>query len=298
VTFTTSGGVVSGNLPGIAPSATVACTLVNQPLTTLTLVKSVAFGAAAATDWALSATGPAGALAGPNGRTGTAATTAVPVTPGRAYRLAESGGLATYVQTGPWTCVDAAGAAVAVSGAGDVTLATGAAVTCTVANATATITLLAQVIPPGGGLVPSAWTVTAAPAPFAGGTLATQTRTGADYDPVAGNRASTFEVRPGHGYTLSEAVTATGSRLSYQLLRLERLDGTTWVPVSGAGITAPAAGQTAVYRFVNAPVAPPRLPVTGGMGADAFLLAGSAVLALVLAAAVARVRLRRGRWGS
>jgi LPXTG-motif cell wall-anchored protein len=294
VTFATANGVVSGTLTGIAPSAVVACTLVNQPVTSLTLVKTVSSGSAAATDWTLTATAPTGALAGPTGRTGTAATTNVPVSPARPYRLSETGTNAAYVQVGAWRCVEATGAEVAVTTASDVTVRTGAAVTCTVTNATATLTLLKDVTTPSTGFVPSTWTVTATPAALTGATLPTQSRVGAAYEPVAGNAASTVEVRPGHGYTLSEAPTVAGTRLAYQTLRLERLDGSTWTTVAGRAITAPAAGQNAVYRFVNAPVAGPVLPLTGGVGADAFVIAGGLLLALTVAGAVIHRRRRGG----
>lgn len=297
VSFTTTGGVVSGSLPGVAPSATVACTLINQPVTSLTLVKSVPFGSAAATDWVLTATAPtspAGALPGPTGRTGTAAVTNVPVSPARAYRLSETGGSAAYVQVGAWRCVQSTGAEVAVTATSDVTLPTGAAVTCTVTNATATMTVLKDVVTPSAGFQPSTWTITATPAALTGGTLPTQSRVGAAYDPVAGNAASTFEVRPGHGYTLSEAPTQSGTRLAYQTLRLERLDGTTWTTVDSRAIVAPSAGQNVVYRFVNAPVTGPVLPLTGGVGADSFLLAGALLLALTVAGALIHRRRRGG----
>ncbi|MCJ1709487.1 LPXTG cell wall anchor domain-containing protein [Microbacterium sp. VKM Ac-2923] len=294
VTFTTTGGVVSGTIAGVGPSAVVACTLVNQSITSLTLVKTVSSGSAPATDWTLSATAPTGALAGPTGRTGSAAATNIPVSPGRAYRLAETGTNAAYVQVGAWRCVESTGAEVTVTAAGDVTLRTGAAVTCTATNATATMTVLKDVTAPSPGFVPSTWTVTAAPAALAGASLPTQSRVGAAYDPVAGNAASTFEVRPGHGYTLSEAPTVSGTRLAYLTLRLERLDGSTWTTVAGRSVTAPAAGQSVIYRFVNAPVVGPVLPLTGGVGADTFVIAGGLLLALAVAGALIHRRRRGG----
>lgn len=294
VSFATAGGVVSGGITGVGPSAIVVCTLVNQPITSLTLVKTVSSGSVAATDWTLSATAPTGALAGPTGRTATAATTNVPVSPARPYRLAETGTNAAYVQVGAWRCVESTGAEVAVTTASDVTLRTGAAVTCTVTNATATLTLLKDVTAPSPGFMPATWTVTAAPAALSGATLPTQSRVGAAYDPVAGNAASTFEVRPGHGYTLSEAPTVPGTRLAYTTLRLERLDGSTWTAVTGRSVTAPAAGQGAIYRFVNAPVVGPVLPLTGGVGADAFVIAGGLLLALTVVGALIHRRRRGG----
>ncbi|MET0448686.1 MAG: hypothetical protein ABW004_09775, partial [Aeromicrobium sp.] len=289
VTFSTSQGVVSGTIANTQSASTVACTLTNRPVAALTLVKSVSFGAAPPTDWVLSATGPAGALPGPSGRTGTAGATGAAVTPGVPYRLAETGGSLLYQQSGAWQCVSSGGQTVPVTAAGDVTLAQGAAVTCTVVNATATLTVVKDVIDPQPGFTPSQWTLTATPATFAGGALPTTSRPGASYS-AAGNPANTFDVRPGHAYTLSERPNTPGSRLAYRTLRLERLQGTTWVTVPSATITAPAAGQTAVYRFVNAAVQPTVLPLTGGMSSDLLYLAGASVLAGGLLAAVLRLR--------
>ncbi|WP_020424293.1 prealbumin-like fold domain-containing protein [Microbacterium yannicii] len=294
VTFTTSAGVVRGSITAVQSASAVACTFVNNPVAVLTLAKEVGFGSAMASDWTLSATAPAGALTGPAGRSGTSGVSAVPVTPGVPYRLAETGGTALYVQVGGWRCLTSTGATVPVTAAGDVTLPQGASVTCTVVNSTATITLLKQVQNPQPGFEPDDWTVTATPAALAGASLPTSSRPGAEYVP-GGNAASTFEVRPGHGYTLSEEVTAVDSRLAYRTLRLERLDSNGWTPVASRAITAPAPGQNATYRFVNAPLAPTTLPLTGGPSADAFLISGSVVLALALAWALWHRRRVRGR---
>lgn len=294
VTFTTSGSIVSASIPGVAASATVACTIVNRPAANLSLTKVVSFGSAVPSDWVLSAAAPAGstALAGPRGRSGTGAVSAVPVTPGIPYRLSESGPLTTYVQVGEWRCVDANGTAVPVSAAGDVTLTAGADVTCSVTNATATLTVVKEVVGAQDGFRPADWTITATPDAFSGGTVPTQSRPGAAYAPE-GNASSTFEVRPGHGYTLSEEPTRSGSRLAYQTLRLERLVGSTWTAVPSATIVAPAPGENAVYRFVNAPVQPTTLPLTGGTGADAFLIAGAGLMGLVAIAIFLRTMRRR-----
>lgn len=290
-TFSQAGSVVSASLTGIASASAVECTIVNRPTSSLTLVKSIGSGSAMPTDWVLTATAQSGALPGPSGRSGTAAVSGVPVTPGATYRLAESGGPLTYVQTGSWQCRTATGATVAVTDAGDVVPVAGAAITCTVTNATATITLVKQVQNPRPGFQVGDWRLTATPAAIAGGTLPTESRFGAEYN-AQGNPASTFEVRPGHGYTLSEAATDPARRLAYQELRLERLVGGTWTTVPSRTITAPAAGQTAVYRFVNAPVTPTRLPLTGGASADAFFIGGSAALASALALALWHTRRR------
>jgi hypothetical protein len=294
-TVTQTEGQVRGAVNvDIAPGNAVECAFTNRPIASLTLVKSVSFGSAVPNDWVLSAVGPAGAPTGPSGRTATAQTTGVTVGAGVAYRLGETGGPLTYVQTGAWQCVNGAGQTVAVTAAGDVTLAGGTAVTCTATNATAALTLLKQVQDPRPGFQAADWRVTATPAPLSGGTLPTQTRPGAEYV-AGGNAASTFEVRPGHSYTLSEAVTDPTRPLAYRQLRLERLTGTTWTPVSSLTISAPAAGQTAVYRFVNAPVTPTTLPLTGGASTDAFLLVGGSVmfLAVFLAIVHAWRRVRR-----
>lgn len=294
VTFTTAGSVVSASLPGIASGGAVACTIVNRPAANLTLAKTVSFGSALPSDWVLSATAPTGstALPGPRGRSGTGAVSSVPVTPGIAYRLSETGPRATYVQTGAWRCVDQAGSAIAVTTSSDVILPAGANATCTVTNATAAITVVKEVEGAADGFRPADWTITATPDVLTGSSLPTETRVGAAFA-AGGNPASTFDVRPGHRYTLSEDPTRPGSRLAYQTLRLERLTGSTWTPVTSPSIVAPAPGQSAVYRFVNAPVQPTTLPLTGGVGADAFTLAGGGMLALLVIFAFLRAKRRR-----
>ncbi|MFJ6535610.1 hypothetical protein ACIQH5_05225 [Paenarthrobacter sp. NPDC091711] len=285
VTFTQAGTNISASLTAIAPSSAIECTIINRPTASLTLVKEVTFGSALPTDWTLSATGPNGTLPGPSGRSGTAAASGVPVTPGVAYRLAEAGGPGTYVQSGTWRCVTATGATVDVTAAGDVVPPGAATITCTVSNTTAAITLVKQVQNPQPGFQAQDWRLTATPAALAGVTLPTESRLGADYA-ASGNPANTFEVRPGHSYTLSEAATDPTRRIAYKELRLELLTGSTWIPVSSRTISAPAAGQTAVYRFVNAPVEPTKLPLTGGTSADAFFIGGGLVLGLALALSV------------
>ncbi|MCS5723885.1 hypothetical protein N1028_08405 [Herbiconiux sp. CPCC 203407] len=278
----------------IAPGNTVDCTFTNRAVATLTLVKTVSSGTALPSAWQLAATRsvPA-ALPGPSGAGGSGTLNAVPVSADTAYRLSETGGPATYVQVGGWSCVTAGGASVPVTSAGDVSLARGSSVTCTVTNATASLTLLKNVQNPSTGFVPSTWNLTATPATLAG--LAARTVGGADFQ-SGGNPASTFDVRPGHSYTLSEAVAQSGTRLAYRQVRLElRQANGSWTPVTSATIAAPAAGQTAVYRFVNAPVAPTNLPLTGGPSTDAYLISGFAVLALALALAVWHGRRRTRR---
>jgi LPXTG-motif cell wall-anchored protein len=282
-------------VPGsIAPGNAVDCTFTNRPVATLTLVKTVSYGSAAPSSWQLAATrGAATALPGPSGAGGSGTNNAVPVSADTPYRLSETGGPATYVQVGAWSCVTAAGATVPVTAAGDVTLTRGTAVTCTVTNATASLTLLKNVQNPSTGFQPSTWNLTATPATLTG--LVARTVAGADFQ-SAGNAASTFDVRPGHSYTLTEALAQSGTRLAYRQVRLEQRQANgSWTPVASATIAAPAAGQTAVYRFVNAPVAPTTLPLTGGTSTDAYLITGSALLALALALAVWHGRRRTRR---
>lgn len=292
-TVTTTGDQVRGAIGvDVGPGNAVECTFTNRPVASLTLVKNVSFGSAEPSAWQLSATRSAAtALPGPTGSGGSGTVSSVTVSAGVAYRLAEAGGPATYVQVGGWSCVTATGAAVTVSAANDVTLTRGTAVTCTVTNATASLTLLKNVPEPQPGFRPSDWKLTATPAPLAG--LSAVTRGGVDYA-AAGNPANTFDVRPGHSYTLSEALAASGSRTAYRQLRLElRQANGTWTAVTSSTITAPAAGQTAVYRFVNVPVQPTTLPLTGGTSADVFLYSGGILLALSLLLALWHARRRR-----
>ena len=294
-TVTTVGTQVRGALNvDVGPGNVVDCVYTNRPVATLTLVKNVSFGAAAPSSWQLAATRslPA-ALPGPSGAGGSGAVNAVTVSAGTPYRLSESDGPSTYVQVGSWSCVTASGATVPVTGAGDVSLTLATAVTCTVTNATASLTLLKNVQSPATGFQPSTWNLTATPAVLAG--LSATTVPGADFV-AAGNPASTFSVRPGHTYALSEALAQSGTRLAYQQLRLElRQPNGSWTPVASQTITAPAAGQTAIYRFVNAPVQPTMLPLTGGTSTDAFLIGGSVLLILAIAFAFWHGRRRSRR---
>ncbi|WP_347755740.1 SpaH/EbpB family LPXTG-anchored major pilin [Agrococcus sp. ProA11] len=285
-------------LTGIAPGSSVDCTIVNRVLpTTLTLAKSVAFGSADPTSWRLLATGPQGARPGPAG----ASLTTAEITPGVAYRLTESGGPATYVQTGSWVCTDELGATVAVSSAADVTVTrTGARVTCTVTNQTAMLTLLKVVVNDNGGTIEAdGFDLTATPSPFTG--LTATTVEGAS----TVLRANTFEVRPGHAYALSEDMgdyaylgqsiqrytgpsTASASELAADA------NWQTLTAAQAAAVTVPA-GQRAIYRFVNDDAPALSLPLTGGIGADTYLFGGAGLLLLgLLVAAFPLLRTRLG----
>lgn len=284
-------GAASTQLTQLAPGTSVDCTYVNRQLPTmLTLVKEVGFGTAAASAWQLSATGPGTAMTGPVGTTGVTAE----VTPGVAYRLSETGDMPLYVQDGAWVCVNQDDETLTVTEAGDITIADrGDEVTCTVTNATATITLLKQVDEQVGNVTEASWTLTAAPAALANATLPTSSVVGADYV-EGGNAANTFEVRPEHSYTLSEALTESGTPLAYRQVRMERLNANGgWDVVASQEITAPAAGETAVYRFVNERIDAVSLPLTGGTASDSFLIGGGITLLLALIGAAVYLHRRR-----
>ena len=276
-----AGGVTLAN---VAPGSTVECTFINRELpTTLTLANTIGFGdAGLASQWQLRGTGPQSALPGPAGATGTASATAR-VTPSVAYALSHSGGPASYAQVGSWACRDQSGAIVPVTASG-VSLVKGTQVTCTVTNSTARLTLLKHIDATAGGtLRADMFTLTATPASLAGLT-ATSTR-GSETEIASGADANRFDVRPGHSYTLTER-----SDYASLGLRLERRTGQdAWVTVTDPTIQVPA-GEHHVYRFVNAPVPALALPLTGGIGADTYVMGGGALLLLALAFIIFRSR--------
>ncbi|WP_438353804.1 beta strand repeat-containing protein [Microbacterium sp. CJ88] len=291
-TYTGAAGTISLALGGAAIAAgnTVDCTFTNRPIATVTLVKTVSSGSVAPSTWSLAATrSNANALPGPTGTTGTAGTTSIPVSAGVSYNLAESGGPATYQQVGNWQCLDANSQAVAVTAAGDVTFPQGATVTCRVTNATSTITLIKSIAAGApAAYLPSAFTLTATPATFAGLTATS----------VVGSASGTaIEVRPGFSYTLTEATTTANSpRLWYQTVLQQCTDASATSCVTvGSAITTPAAGGTAFYRFINAQAPQIALPLTGGPATDAFLIAGAVVLVIAAGAAALRTWRRSRR---
>lgn len=285
---------VADGLVAVALGQDVTCTIINTAApSTLTLAKVVAYGAAAPASWTLTAGAPAGALPGPTGTTGSAAATGIPVSVGAAYQLSEDAPLPTYLQDGAWVCETADGDTVTVV-SGAVTLPQpGLDVTCTVSNTTATLVLLKHVTD-GATFAAADFTITATPATGVAGLVAANAA-GAE-TPGAAN---TFEVRPGHTYTLSEASTSTS--LAYRntvlqvLVGTDPADDTHWQTVTAADVTVPA-GEQRVYRFVNDPVPAVVLPLTGGLSTDAFLILGLVVvgLALILSAWHGRRSRKRG----
>ena len=158
------------------------------------------------------------------------------VTPNARYQLFETGGDPRYVQTdnrtnlqsnplstGSATCirVDANGDPWPDSGFSDginggVNVPLGYRVACTFVNQTAALTLLKNVVNDNGGsATPSAWDLTATPAPLTG--LAATTVDGIR---DATSPASTFGVRPDHVYTLTESDVP-----GYQFSKLQRFVG-------------------------------------------------------------------------
>ncbi|QUW18290.1 SpaH/EbpB family LPXTG-anchored major pilin [Agrococcus sp. Marseille-Q4369] len=264
---------------GIAPGTSVECEFVNRELpTTLTLVNTIDFGSASTSQWTLIGANPHDPLPGPSGATGVTAS----VSPGVAYEL-DARGPATYAQIGTWVCRDQDGDAVSVAASG-VALEKGTQATCTVTHSTAHMTLLKHIdASNGGALKPEMFTLQAAPDSFDG--LSITSVRGSETEIANGVNANRFDVRPGHGYTLTET-----SDLAALGLRLERRTGlNTWVTVTNPAVQVPA-GQHYVYRFVNAPVPALALPLTGGIGSDSYVLGGGALVLLALAFPLFRSR--------
>ncbi|NUL44637.1 LPXTG cell wall anchor domain-containing protein [Cellulosimicrobium funkei] len=286
----TNTATATGTPPG-GPDVTSPPSSHELPLpqaSTLTLVKNVESGSAPASSWTLTASGPDGTLPGPQGTSGSAETTEVQVSPGEPYELSETGGPATYVQTGPWTCEDDdTGEPVAVAESSAVSIDESQQVTCAVTNGTAQITLLKDVA--NGPADPADWNLVATPESMDG--LAAESVAGAEYQ-EAGNPDSTVEVRPDHAYTLTEELADSDSPSTYRQVSLEVLgpDGS-WSPVDSEQVTAPEAGSTAVYRFTNRMPSPVELPLTGGTGSYLYYLAGGVLLLGALSVGIiARIR--------
>lgn len=276
-------------IPSSAAGKNVTCTFRNTPKPArLTLVKAIpdGMGDADPTLWTLTASGGDPAETH-SGVTGAIAVTGVTVQAGEPYTLGEAGGPATYVQVGEWACVlegtDTEVPVTVNSDSTSVTVAAAQHVVCTVTNGTARISLLKQVLgDPISGIGPEDWQLTATPETLTG--LVPQTVSGAG----ASSSANTFDVRPGHGYSIAEALTDPGMPLAYRLARVEVSTdgGTTWTPVADpSSIIAPGAGQTAIYRFVNERINQIPLPLTGGTASDYYRIAGGLVLLLALGAA-------------
>ncbi|XPP27478.1 MAG: hypothetical protein ACNYNX_04640 [Leucobacter sp.] len=163
-------------------------------------------------------------------------------------------------------------------------------VTCTTQ-----LTLLKEVdktTVPASTLQPSDWKLTAAagaaPPVLNGVTGATA--------PSAANTAS---VTAGTSYTLSEA--SVNGQLAYTQLGIQKCQTvvgngpsatcSAWEPGYLAGDTVSVdLGQHGIYRFVNQPIPPITVPLTGGMSADLFGIWGTGLAILAALAAVLYTR--------
>lgn len=297
-----------------ANTATVTNTLTCT--TNLTLVKEVVGGTVQSNAWTLAgypSTGPAVV----QGTTGVTAK----VTAGVSLQLGESGGSALYVQddsrspeertqaprsTGSWACSAVDGLKNPVAGVvtgrmgtnGTITPALGSSITCTATNRTAELTILKKVenVNGTGTGEPKDWNLTATPASGMPGLLPTTKQGAGLKSPV-----NTFNVRPGHGYLLSEDGTLGG----YVQVGLERFTGSdptlaseiesdaNWASVPASTAITVEAGKTAVYRFVNRDAKRFDLPLTGGSGTTGFLLGGGFAASLSLGAAIMVFHRRR-----
>ena len=215
----------AASLPELTNHYTVTNTVTCS--TRVTLQKSVLFGGASASSWNLSATGTDGSVTGTAGVFGSVPSAAP-------YTLAEADGtaapagtdLSVYQQSGAWTCItdgpNATSVAV-VDGKVTPTLDT-AAITCTVRNTTAKLTLVKEVENThGGDLKASAWKLKATPS-----------GAGLDSKEVTGSTSGvTVEVKPGATYSLTESPDG-GNGYHLSKARLHR-----------GGIRSPAATRSA-----------------------------------------------------
>ena len=253
---------------------------------TLTLVKEVAFGNADPEEWTLTATATDDGFSGPSGSD---EVTARPVIAGAGYVLSESDGPVVYVPSDGWTCVDDDTQSAVPLDDGAVAVTYGQAVTCTVTNTTAALTLLKHIGEDGDGVLdPADWTLSATPDCDVASLSVFET-TGSETQ-TAGNTA---EVRPDCAYTLTEELD-DGSPIAYRQVALQRWDpqSSEWVDVDDATIVV-APGEHDTYRFVNDVVPAAQLPLTGGAGVLPFTIAG--VVALFIAAGLMlRLARRRG----
>ena len=180
------------------------------------------------------------------------------------------------------------------SAAGSVSVPLGQSVLCTVTNATASLTLLKYVEDDFAS--PSTWELQAEavdPSLPARPSIA-GSWTGAP-GPVQAAAANTVAVRPDAAYSLSEQTVASAAGMAYLFDRVDVWNPVTgsWEQIADASAITVVAGGHAIYRFVNSPVPPLALPLTGGLASDAFLIVGGTVLALALGFALWHTRRAR-----
>ncbi|BAJ74177.1 predicted outer membrane protein [Microbacterium testaceum StLB037] len=262
-------------LSNIAPGDAIDCTLTNKPVSgLLTLKKQVDNtygGSSTPADWTLTGAGPQAIT----GKTGESAITSAVVAPG-SYALSESGTPAGY-QAGPWSCTGGT-----VTGA-SVSVAADADVVCTITNASkpGSVAWTKTSEATGDMLSGSEWTVSgpslAAPDNVVVDCIASPC-TGLDKDPTPG------------AFRLDDlawgSYTATETRAPVGYIAAGSLSFT--VTPANAGTTQDLGPQT------NEQQSGARLPLTGGVGADAFVISGFVVL-LGATASVLTLRLRSRR---
>lgn len=310
--------ILADGLQSYTVTNTVTC------VSRLTLGKIVVGGSATPDQWTLTAyTTPDGAPAtGSALFSGTDGVTAE-VTPDQVLQLAESNGPAVYVQddnratpsipstsplaSGSWECVQVDAEQNPIPGseftAGDdglVAVPLGLFVRCDAVNRTAQVTLLKLVQNTHQGTRAAVdFLLSATPTARAG--LAGTTVDGGT-TVVAAN---TFDVRPGHSYSITEEARTAGA--AYLQLGVQKYTGdvapdgsvdhddpSKWVDVDPSALTV-AAGEHAIYRFVNGDPPAFILPLTGGLSTDAFVIVGAVLLLVALGTAVWHVR--RKAWG-
>jgi hypothetical protein len=199
----------------------VTCTVTNtRDTATLTLVKNVSGGSAAASSWTLSATGP---TAGVSGVSGAAAVTNRVVDTG-SYALSEAGSVAGYSNGSTWDC-GAKGASLA-----SVSLAKGDNVTCTITNTRDAASLTLVKVVSGGSATKEQWTLSATGDAAAGSTV------------LSGAGGATGSVPTGT-YSLAEVGNVTGYT-----------NGATWdCGAKGAAVTSVslAKGDSVTCTIMN-----------------------------------------------
>ena len=287
-----SGGVDLRNGTATAtvtlPQATNRYQVTNEVTCTqhLTLLKEVAYGDRAPSDWELSATGPADALPGHrNASSGTA----VEVSADVAYRLAERGPDEYVATEEGWQCVDERTGLDVDAPDGQVSVRPGQDVSCTITNTTARLSLLKEV--ENGDAEPDDWTLAARPQGSDLDLAEHETPGGASLA-----AAPTWEVRPGQPYTIGEHPTDAEPE-GYHLDRVEVStdEGRTWQAVDPDEAIALEPGTHAIYRFVNQSVPSLALPTTGGLGRGAYLGGGILLLSLGTILGLRRGVRRRAR---
>ncbi|MEV7769512.1 hypothetical protein [Microbacterium sp. NPDC086615] len=260
----------------IAPGDAVDCTLTNKPVSgLLTLKKQVDNtygGSSTPADWTLTATGSQTIT----GKTGESSITSAIVAPG-AYALSESGAPTGY-QTGTWSCTGGT-----VTGA-SVSVAADANVVCTITNASkpGSVAWTKTSKATGDLLSGSEWTVSgpsfAAPNNVVVDCVSSPC-TGLDKDPAPG--AFRLDALAWGSYTATETRAPAGYIAAGSLAFT--------VTAANAGTTQNLGPQT------NEQQPGARLPLTGGVGADTFLIAGLGTLTGATVIAISLILRRRLR---